>query len=202
MGLPSGCLVTFFSYVPRCLYPDTYPEVSTMSSRPALPFPRPVESKRSLCDPVNLVVSVRRLTVGEATALWEDIWDLGFLTQHFSLILRWPDGARSAMFVRLTVTPEMIGDFPSTSLKISASASSPLFSLYFFLASSASAILNSSYVMLRQDFFLKCGWKREINQERKHLQLVSAGLCREASKLKMYTQPWDRVNLGDVRQQG
>lgn len=76
MGLPTGCLVTFFSYVPRCLYPDTYPEVSTMSSRPALPFPRPVESKRSLCDPVNLVVSVRRLTVGEATALWEDIWVL------------------------------------------------------------------------------------------------------------------------------
>lgn len=71
MGLPTGCLVTFFSYVPRCLYPDTYPEVSTISSRPALPFPRPVESKRSLCDPVNLVVSVRRLTVGEATALWE-----------------------------------------------------------------------------------------------------------------------------------
>ena len=35
----------------------------------ALPFPRPLLSKRSLCDPVNLVVSVRRLTVGDATAL-------------------------------------------------------------------------------------------------------------------------------------
>lgn len=86
MGLPTGCLVTFFSYVPRCLYPDTYPEVSTMSSRPALPFPRPVESKRSLCDPVNLVVSVRRLTVGEATALWEDM--LKFLEHVVDLCQR------------------------------------------------------------------------------------------------------------------
>lgn len=55
----------------------------------------------------------------------------------------------------LTVTPAMMGDFPSISLKTSASASSALFSLYFFLASSVSATLNSSYVMLRQDFFLE-----------------------------------------------
>lgn len=105
---------------------------------------------------------------------------LGFLTQHFSFILRWQDGAGSAMFVRLTVTPEMTGDFPSTSLKISASASSPLFSLYFFLASSASAILNSSYVMLRQDFFLKCGWKgrliRSINTCNLYRQVFAARL--------------------------
>lgn len=53
------------------------------------------------------------------------------------------------------MTPAMMGDFPSISLKTSASASSPLFSLYFFLASSASATLNSSYVMLRLDFFLE-----------------------------------------------
>lgn len=161
MGLPTGCLVTFFSYVPRCLYPDTYPEVSTMSSRPALPFPRPVESKRSLCDPVNLVVSVRRLTVGEATALWEDIW---VLEHNISVSFC---GRRSVIFISLTVTPEMMGDFPSTSLKISASASSPLFSLYFFLASSASAVLNSSYVMLRQDFFLKSGCKGRLITQHK-----------------------------------
>lgn len=68
MGLLPLFLVTFFSYDPLCLYPETYPDVSTTSTRPALPFPRPVLSKRSLCDPVNLVVSVRRLTVGEATA--------------------------------------------------------------------------------------------------------------------------------------
>lgn len=55
----------------------------------------------------------------------------------------------------LTVTPAMMGDFPSISLKTSASASSALFSLYFFLASSVSATLNSSYVMLREDFFLE-----------------------------------------------
>lgn len=55
----------------------------------------------------------------------------------------------------LTVTPEMMGDFPSISLKTSASASSAVLSLYFFLASSPSATLNSSYVMLRQDFFLQ-----------------------------------------------
>lgn len=49
--------------------------------------------------------------------------------------------------------------------------------------------------------FLPKMWvEREVNQECKHLQLVSAGLRREASKLKMYTQPWDRVNAGDVRQ--
>ena len=54
----------------------------------------------------------------------------------------------------LTVTPAMTGAFPSISLKTSASASSPVLSLYFFLASSASAVLNSSYVMLRADFFL------------------------------------------------
>lgn len=74
MGLPAVGLVTFFSYDPWCLYPETYPEVSTMSTRPALPFPRPVSSKRSLCDPVNLVVSVRRLTVGDATALCEEVY--------------------------------------------------------------------------------------------------------------------------------
>lgn len=72
MGFPTAGLFTFFSYDPRCLYPETYPELSTMSSRPALPFPRPAGSKRSLWDPVNLEVSVRRLTVGEATALCED----------------------------------------------------------------------------------------------------------------------------------
>ena len=70
MGLPRGGLVIFFSYDPACLYPETYPDVSTTSTRPALPFPRPVSSKRSLCDPVNLVGSVRRDTVGEATALY------------------------------------------------------------------------------------------------------------------------------------
>lgn len=59
------------------------------------------------------------------------------------------------MCASLTVTPAMMGDLPSISLKTSASASSALFSLYFFLASSASATLNSSYVMLRQDFFLE-----------------------------------------------
>lgn len=63
----------------------------------------------------------------------------------------------------LTVTPEMTGDFPSISLKTSASASSPDLSLYFFLASSPSAVLNSSYVMLRQDFFLKHRWKRNLS---------------------------------------
>lgn len=48
----------------------------------------------------------------------------------------------------------MTGAFPSISLKTSSSASSPVLSLYFFLASSPSATLNSSNVMLRQDFFL------------------------------------------------
>lgn len=100
MGLATGDLVIFFSYDPWCLYPETYPEVSTMSTRPALPFPRPLSSKRSLCDPVNLVVSVRRLTVGEATALCEDVcktfqfnpWLLARWTrhQHYSLVLPWP----------------------------------------------------------------------------------------------------------------
>ena len=51
------------------MYPETYPDVSTTSTRPAFPFPRPLLSKRSLCEPVNLLVSVRRLTVGDATAL-------------------------------------------------------------------------------------------------------------------------------------
>lgn len=69
IGLPTVGLFTFFSYEPLCLYPETYPDVSTMSSRPAFPFPRPDGSKRSLCEPVNLEVSVSRLTVGEATAL-------------------------------------------------------------------------------------------------------------------------------------
>lgn len=69
MGLPTVGLFTFFSYDPLCLYPETYPDLSTMSSRPAFPFPRPDGSKRSLCEPVNLEVSVSRLTVGEATAL-------------------------------------------------------------------------------------------------------------------------------------
>jgi len=50
----------------------------------------------------------------------------------------------------------MTGAFPSISWKTSASASSPVFSLYFFLASSPSAALNSSNVMVREDFFLKC----------------------------------------------
>lgn len=59
----------------------------------------------------------------------------------------------------LTVTPAITGPFPSISLKTSASASSPLFSLYFFLASSPRADLNSSNVMVRLDFFLKCRWK-------------------------------------------
>ncbi len=70
MGFCGG-FDTFFSYDPACLYPETYPDLSTSSTRPALPFPRPVRSKRSLCDPVNLVVSVKRDTVGEATALCE-----------------------------------------------------------------------------------------------------------------------------------
>lgn len=77
------------------------------------------------------------------------------------------------MIISLTVTPEMMGDLPSTSLKISASASSPLFSLYFFLASSASAVLNSSYVMLRQDFFLKKWVQREISHTAYTLTTVS-----------------------------
>lgn len=77
MGFPAVGLVTFFSYDPWCLYPETYPEVSTISTRPALPLPRPLGSKRSLCDPVNLVVSVRRLTVGEATARCEK-WNAQF----------------------------------------------------------------------------------------------------------------------------
>lgn len=54
----------------------------------------------------------------------------------------------------LTVTPEMTGDFPSISWNTSASASSPVLSLYFFLASSPSATLNSSNMMVRLDFFL------------------------------------------------
>lgn len=100
MGLPTVGLFTFFSYDPRCLYPETYPEVSTMSTRPALPFPRPVSSKRALCEPVNLVVSVRRLTVGEATALCEGvektfefslrslIWEV-FTLRVLPWLLRW-----------------------------------------------------------------------------------------------------------------
>lgn len=51
-------------------------------------------------------------------------------------------------------------------------------------------------------FLPKMRVEREVNQECKHLRLVSAGLRREALKLKMYTQTWDRVNAGDVRQQG
>lgn len=100
MGLPTVGLFTFFSYVPRCLYPETYPEVSTMSSRPALPFPRPVLSNRSLCDPVNLVVSVRRLTVGEATALCEEVWE------SFEFILRLA-GMESVIFT-LWVLPWLL----------------------------------------------------------------------------------------------
>lgn len=59
----------------------------------------------------------------------------------------------------LTVTPAMTGAFPSISLNTSASASSPVFSLYFLRASSPSATLNSSNVMVRQDFFLE-SWSR------------------------------------------
>lgn len=131
------------------MYPETYPEVSTRSTRPALPFPRPVLSKRSLCDPVNLVGSVSRLTVGEATALCKRVCEI--LKPHPP-----KSQLRICFFTRtLTVTPEITGVFPSISLNTSASASSPIFSLYFFLASSPRAILNSSYVMVRQDFFLK-----------------------------------------------
>lgn len=159
MGLPTVGLFTFFSYVPRCLYPETYPEVSTMSSRPALPFPRPVGSNRSLCDPVNLLVSVRRLTVGEATALCGG----RFFFKYLSLYCDFQYKVNNIHVLSLTVTPAMTGAFPSISLKTSASASSPVFSLYFFLASSPSASLNSSYVMLRADFFLKCRWKRSLS---------------------------------------
>lgn len=116
-------------------------------------------------------------------------WHLGFWKTTFQFDPAVTGGIRPVIFLSLTVTPEMMGDFPSTSLKISASASSPLFSLYFFLASSASAVLNSSYVMLRQDFFLKKWVQRErLITQHKHWQLsltclaaLSAGLHRGLS---------------------
>ena len=55
----------------------------------------------------------------------------------------------------LTVTPEMMGALPSMSLCTSRMASSPLLSLNLFLASSSSASLNCSKVMVRQAFPLR-----------------------------------------------
>lgn len=120
-----------------------------LPSRLALPAAGGVEA---------LLVRPRELGgVREAAHRWGSHRSLGGHVESFwnTLQIYASGGTRRATFIRLTVTPAMTGDFPSTSLKISASASSPLFSLYFFLASSASAVLNSSYVMLRQDFFLK-----------------------------------------------
>lgn len=74
--------------------------------------------------------------------------------KHLSLMFDRSNDVSNIHAFILTVTPAMTGAFPSISLKTSASASSPVLSLYFFLASSASAVLNSSYVMLRADFFL------------------------------------------------
>lgn len=111
----------------------------------------------------------------------------------------------STTLVSLTVTPEIMGDFPSTSLKISASASSTLFSLYFFLASSASAVLNSSYVMLRQDFFLKCEWKGRLITQQKHLQpsltclgVISGSRGSKAQRVHhVIASAWERVSHWD-----
>lgn len=127
-----------------------------LASRLALPAAGGVEA---------LLVRPRELGgVREAAHRWGGHRSLGGHLRFWNTAFQFPPGGRSsAIFIGLTVTPEMMGDLPSTSLKISASASSPLFSLYFFLASSASAVLNSSYVMLRQDFFLKKWAQREIN---------------------------------------
>lgn len=53
---------SFLSKVPFSLYPVTYPESSTRSLRPAIPFPFPSSSNLSLCDPVYFVASVNRST--------------------------------------------------------------------------------------------------------------------------------------------
>ena len=55
----------------------------------------------------------------------------------------------------LTVTPEMMGALPSMSLCTSLTASSALLSLNLFLASSSSASLNCSNVMVLQDLPLQ-----------------------------------------------
>lgn len=141
-----------------------------LSSRLALPAAGGVEA---------LLVRPRKLSgVREAAHCWGSHCSLGgHLGGFWNTLQIYASGRiRWAIFISLTVTPEMTGDFPSTSLKISASASSPLFSLYFFLASSASAVLNSSYVMLREDFFLKkkkkkSGCEGRLITQHKHWQL-------------------------------
>lgn len=55
----------------------------------------------------------------------------------------------------LTVTPAMMGALPSTSLCTSLTASAALLSLNLFLASSSSASLNCSNVMVLQDLPLQ-----------------------------------------------
>lgn len=55
----------------------------------------------------------------------------------------------------ITVTPDIIGDFPSIILKTSSAASSLVLSLKRFLANSERASLNWLYVMVRADLFLQ-----------------------------------------------
>lgn len=55
----------------------------------------------------------------------------------------------------LTVTPTLVGSLPSISLSMACNASSLLWPLNLFRASSSRAFWNSSYVMTRDDFALK-----------------------------------------------
>ena len=93
---------------------------------------------------------------GRHRSLWGFTKTPSLLKSFIQLYSSFFDHSTYVHYGGLTVTPEITGAFPSISLKTSASASSAGFSLYFFLASSPSAALNSSNVMLRQDFFLKC----------------------------------------------
>lgn len=90
---------------------------------------------------------------------------VGKFAQHLSCSSRSPVKGDGNLYElhkwHLTVTPAMTGAFPSISLKTSASASSPVLSLYFFWASSPRAALNSSNVMVREDFFLKYKKKKQ-----------------------------------------
>lgn len=108
----------------------------------------------------------------------------------------WDDaegGSERCRCVSLTVTPAMMGDFPSISLKTSDSASSALFSLYFFLASSASATLNSSYVMLRQDFFLEVeNGEGAVSSQESDTAATAASLF---SLWPLAQRPWEPWNV-------